>query len=173
MSQFRTVGRLSLALSLACAVAATAAQARDADRIFSYDPVSASADTLAHGGLTFVFRKSAFGGVRVLKVLSTSDKGTALLKPASEKDIPPGLDKLVGHKVEERDLYEILPEGQGMPLIRAACEYSNRGWLAFGKLKSGRNLVIHAIGANERSGRIHLCASMEFAWHGEWKLPGN
>ena len=171
MSLFRTLGRWCVALALC--VGASAAQAREPDRIFSYDPVSASADTLAHGGLTFVFRKQMLGGTRVLKVLSTSDKGTAALKPASEKDIPPGLDALVGHKVGERDLYEILPEGQGLPLIRAACEYSNRGWLAFGQLKSGKNLVIHAIGANERSGRIHLCASMEFSWHGEWKLPAN
>jgi hypothetical protein len=158
--------------ALVLSITATAAQARDPDRIFSYDPVSESADTLAHGGLTFVFRKQLFGGTRVLKVLSTQEKGTALLKPAGEKELGAGLAALVGHKVDERDLYEILPEDQGAPLIRAACPGSTRAWLAFGDLKIGRNLVIHAFGAPE-TGKAHLCASMEFAWHGEWKLPAN
>lgn len=167
MSLSRTV-----CAALAISITASAAEARDPDRIFSYDPVSESADTLAHGGLTFIFRKQMLGGTRVLKVLSTSDKGTAVLKPAGEKDLGASLDALVGHKVGERDLYEILPEDQGAPLIRAACPGATRAWLAFGDLKIGRNLVIHALGADD-TGKAHLCASMEFAWHGEWKLPAN
>lgn len=142
------------------------------DRIFSYDPVNEAARTLASGGLTFVFRKSTFGGTRVLKILSTQEKGTAELKPASENELGPGgIDGLVGRKVDEHALYEIAHEGQGEPLIRAACPGSDRAWLAFGSLRSDRELVIHAIGRNAQSGKVHLCATLEFSWHGEWKLP--
>lgn len=142
------------------------------ERVFSYDAVNDAARTLASGGLTFVFRKATFGGTRVLKVLSTQEKGTAELRPAAEKELGPGgVDGLVGAKVPEHDLYEIAPEGQGAPLIRAACPGSDRAWLAFGSLRSDRELVIHAIGRNAQSGKLHLCATLTFSWHGEWRLP--
>lgn len=162
--------------ALACAALCLAGPARagDNERIYSYDAVSDTAQTLARGGLTFVLRKSMIGGSRVTKVLSTSDHGTAELKPASDKDLGPGgLAGVIGHKVREDDLYEIQRGGQGEPLIRAACPLSDRAWLAFGALKPNRNVVIHALGHSPISGKVRLCATMEFSWHGEWKLPPN
>jgi hypothetical protein len=170
MSASPTAGLLSATLVLSLGVGAIA-QAREPNRIYSYDAVSETAQTLAPGGLTFVFRKSPLGGTRVLKVLSTQEKGTAELKPASDRDLGPGgLNGAVGHRVREHDLYEILPGGQGGPLINAACPGAQRAWLAFGDLRRPGNLVIHAIGL-KAGGKARLCASMEFAWHGEWKLP--
>ena len=169
MSLFPTKARIGAAAALFLCLAGPAAAE---DRIFSYDPVNEAARTLASGGLTFVFRKSAFGGSKVLKVLSTQERGTAELKPASEKELGPGgIDGLVGRKVDEHALYEIAREGQGEPLIRAACPGSDRAWLAFGSLRSDRELVIHAFGRGAQSGKVHLCATLEFSWHGEWKLP--
>lgn len=170
MSLSPTTSRCAAILCAALCLAGPAAAA--GNRIFSYDPVSDSARILAAGGLTFVFRKGGLGGVRVLKVLSTQRRGTAELKPAAEKELGPGgVNGVLGHKVPEHDLYEILPEDQGAPLIKAACPNADRGWLAFGVLKPERNLIIHAIGRNLATGKIYLCASMEFSWHGEWKLP--
>src|ERR1044072_128318 len=85
-----------------------AAQAASHDRIFSYDAESEAARTLAPGGLTFVFRKQRLGGARVLQVLSTQQRGTAELKPASDKDLGPGGLQAVIGKAGERDLYEIM-----------------------------------------------------------------
>lgn len=171
MNLSSVIARLAVALG-AFACLAGPAWAAKRDRIYSYDAESENARTLARGGLTFVFRKGGLGGTRVLKVLSTQQRGTAELKPASEKELgPAGLNGVLGRKVSERDLYEILPGGQGGPLIKAACPYADRGWLAFGALKPRSNLVIHAIGRNLATGKISLCASMEFSWHGEWKLP--
>jgi hypothetical protein len=162
--------------ALACASLCLAGPARagDNDRIYSYDAVSDTAQTLARGGLTFVLHKQRLGGARVTKVMSTQDHGTAELKPASDKDLGPGgLAGVIGHKVREDDLYEIQRGGQGEPLIRAACPLTDRAWLAFGALKPNRNLVIHALGHSPINNKVHLCTTMEFSWHGEWKLPIN
>jgi hypothetical protein len=171
MSLSPTKARACVAAVLLLCAARPAAAAEN-DRIFSYDPANEAAETLASGGLTFVFRKSTFGGTRVLKVLSTQEKGTAELKPAAEKELGPGgINGLVGRKVPEHDLYEIDQEGQGAPLIHAACPGSDRAWLAFGSLRSDRELIIHAFGRAARSGKLHLCATLAFTWHGEWRLP--
>lgn len=171
MSWNPTPARIVAALAMALCAAAPA-QAAGKDRIFSYDAVNEAARILAPGGLTFVFSKSTLGGTRVKEVLSTQEKGSATLTSAAEKELGPGgIDALVGRKVDEHDLYEIAKEGQGSPLIRAACPGSDRAWLAFGSLRSDRELVIHAFGRNASSGKLHLCASLEFSWHGEWKLP--
>jgi hypothetical protein len=171
MSWISTLVRLCAALGVALC-AAVPAQAAGKDRIFSYDAVNQAAQILAPGGLTFVFRKSTIGGTRVRQVLSTQEKGAASLTPAPEKELGPGgIEGLVGHKVDEHDLYEVAKEGQGAPLIRATCPGSDRAWLAFGSLRSDRELIIHAFGRNAASGKLHLCASLEFSWHGEWKLP--
>lgn len=170
MSPTTTTLRCAAAIGVAIALGG-AAQAASHDRIFSYDAENEAARTLAPGGLTFVFRKQRLGGTRVLKVLSTRDRGTAELKPASDKDLGPGgLGAVIG-KAGERDLYEILPEGQGAPLVKAACPNADRGWLSFGALKTNRNLVVHAIGRNLATGKFYRCAALEFAFHGEWKLP--
>jgi hypothetical protein len=170
MSLSSIKARLLAATALVLCAAGQAAAAET--RIFSYDPVNEPARVLAYGGLTFVFRKSAFGGTRVLKVISTRDQGSAELKQASEKDLGPGgIDGVLGRKVPEHDLYEIDHKGQGDPLIRAACPGSDHGWLAFGPLRANSDLVVHAFGRTGPTGKAHLCASLQFTWHGEWKLP--
>lgn len=164
-------GRSLAALGLALCVAAPGAAAAKT-RTVSYDSVNLPARVLAPGGLSFIFSKSTFGGVRMLKVLSTREKGAATLKPASEKELGDGgIDGILGHKADERALYEIDPGAEGEPLIRAACPDSERAWLAFGSLDSDKPLIIHAFGRYAGSRKAHLCATMEFSWHGEWKLP--
>lgn len=153
-----------------CVAIAAPAQAKT--RTVSYDSVNLPARVLAPGGLSFIFRKSTFGGMRMLKVLSTREKGAATLKPASEKELGEGgIEGILGHKADERALYEIDPGAEGEPLIRAACPDSERAWLAFGSLDSDKPLIIHAFGRYGGSQKAHLCATMEFSWHGEWKLP--
>ena len=52
-------------------------------------------------------------------LLSSHAPAEAKLKPASEKELGASLDGLAARRVEARDLYEIMPEDEGAPLIRA------------------------------------------------------
>jgi len=172
-SRFRGNERIwgvMLALVLAAPGAAQAGQ-----RIFSYDPITPVTKTLAEGGFTFVFDDGMLRGQRVKTLLSSHAPAEAKLKPASEKELGAGLDALAGKRVESRDLYEILPEGEGAPLIRAACPGSDRAWLAFGELRRIDDLRVEAFGryaaGGPDAGKVHHCATLDFSWKGEWKLP--
>jgi hypothetical protein len=153
--------------------AATAAQA--GKRIFSYDPITPVTKTLAEGGFTFVFDDGMLRGQRVKTLLSSHAPAEAKLRPANEKELGASLDSLAGKRVEVRDLYEVLPEAEGAPLIRAACPGSDRAWLAFGELKRLEDLRVEAFGryaeGGPDAGKIHHCATLDFSWKGEWKLP--
>jgi hypothetical protein len=155
----------------ACSLALAATPAEAKRRMFSYDPVTPVTQTLAEGGFTFIFEDGALGGQRVRTLLSTTASAEAALKPADEKDLGASLDALAGHAVDSRDLYEILPDNEGAPLIRAACPGSDRAWLAFGKLRRVEDLRVEAFGRSTEGGKIHHCATLDFSWRGEWKLP--
>ena len=144
-------------------------------RIFSYEPITPVTKTLAEGGFTFVFDDGTFRGQRVRSLLSNHAPAEAKLRPAAEKELGAGLDALAGRRVEARDLYEILPDGEGAPLIRAACPGSDRAWLAFGELRRIEDLRVEAFGryaeGGPDAGKVHHCATLDFSWKGEWKLP--
>lgn len=153
----------------ACLCAAASVQAKE--RLFSYDPITPVTKTLAEGGFSFVFDDRTFGGQRVKRLLSTQAKAEAELRPASESELGASIDSLVGARVAERDLYEILPANEGAPLIRAACPGSDKAWLAFGKLDRIEDLRVQAFGRYADGGKVHHCATLDFSWRGEWKLP--
>jgi hypothetical protein len=162
--------RIAFAAAFATAAAAASA-AQAARRIFSYDPITPVTKTLAEGGFTFVFEDGMLRGQRVRTLLSSHAPAEAKLRPASEKELGASLDSLAGKRVEVRDLYEILPEAEGAPLIRAACPGSDRAWLAFGELKRLEDLRVEAFGRYADGGKVHHCATLDFSWKGEWKLP--
>src|SRR3982751_4652241 len=162
----RTCFVASFALSFG---AAASAQAKE--RLFSYDPSTPVTKTLAEGGFSFVFEDGMFSGQRVKKLLSSNASAEATLRPASASELGASMETLVGARVDERDLYEILPANEGAPLIRVACPGSDKAWLAFGKLDRIDDLRVQAFGRYADGGKVHHCATLDFSWRGEWKLP--
>ena len=159
-----------LALAALCAFA-VAAPASAAVRIFSYDPANEATRSVA-GDLTFEFRQRLIF-TTVLNIRSTEGEASADLKPADEHVLGPGgLSRLIGAGAQERDLYEVSPDAEGTELIHAFCPGSSRAWLAFGRLAEAAPLRVRVIGDSPAGGPMRLCHTFEFAFRGEWKLPG-
>jgi hypothetical protein len=164
----RRVGGLWLVAGL-CGALSLSGSAQAARRVYSYDSASPISQKLTENGLTFVFEKSLMN-VRVLKLVETHDIGAADLKPASESDLGHGgLSALIGG-APERDLYEITDQEDGKALKRSLC-HAERAWLAFGRIKSGLDLRIHALTIDPKTGKGRLCVTLDYAFHGEWALP--
>ncbi|WP_269715060.1 hypothetical protein [Caulobacter sp. NIBR2454] len=154
--------RLALAAIAAFVLASPAAAAT---RIFSYDPVSPDAKRLTGQGLTFLFETRLLGGGKVRKIMATAVPAAAEVKPA-------GIGPLKGAEIIPADLYEIdASKAQGKVYVRAFCPGSTRVWLAVGTLRHGYDLKVQVLGDDPAGGPARTCASMDFAFRGEWRLP--
>jgi hypothetical protein len=158
----RTSGLL---VTVALLLAAGAAQAAGI-RMFSYDASDAPTRRVA-GGLTFEFRQ-AFMTTRVLRIDATGGDASAPLREAQDHDLGTSLSALIGEMAAERDLYEVLPQDQGADMIHAFCPGSARAWLAMGRMRSNLPLRVHVLGSSA-SGPAHVCATLNFDFHGEWR----
>jgi hypothetical protein len=156
---------VAMLAALALAGPATAGRA-----IYSYDSVTPVTVTMTENGITLILDKS-FMNVRVLQLAETLDVGEADLRPASESALGASLSALIGPDAHEHDLYEVLPKGDGRALVAALCPGADRGWLAFGLVKLGRDLRIRALGRDPATGKARLCRTLDYAFHGEWKTP--
>ncbi len=160
-----STGALALGLFSLAAAPVWAAQ-----KVYSYDSANRTTEAMTEAGLTFVFVKSLLTQ-RVLKLVETNDIGEADLRPADERDLGPGgLTALIGRDAPERQLYEITDQADGKALKRALC-HSSRAWLAFGRLKSGLPLRVHAVTFDPATGQGRLCVTLDYDFHGEWTLP--
>ena len=160
--------RLALAATLALGAAVPAAAA---ERTFSYDAANEATRHVA-GDLTFHFNQRLMF-TTVLDIHSTEGQASADLKPADEHALGPGgLSRLIGAGAQERDLYEVEGKAEGAELIRAFCPGSRRAWLAFGRLAEALPLRVQVIGDDPSGGGARLCHTFDFAYRGEWKLPG-
>lgn len=154
----------------ACAAVALAGSARASTlHIYSYDPAD-SETRHAAGAVTFEFnRRLVF--TTVLRILATEGQASADLKPAKEEALGHGgLTTLIGAGAPERDLYEVLPSGDGPAMVAAFCPGDNRAWMVIGRLKVDHDLRVFVLG-QDRSGRARLCRTLAFSFHGEWTLP--
>jgi hypothetical protein len=149
-----------------------AAPAQAADRrIYTYDATSVQARQLTGAGLTFTFRKGLLS-TRVEQVRANGVPVGVLVKPEGDGKVIHDLDAQLGEEAGRGGVYRIDPKAmQGAVMIRAFCPGSTKAWLVIGALEHARDLKVHALGDDPATGRLHLCASMDFAWHGEWKLP--
>ena len=137
-------------------------------RLFSYDPADGKTRGVT-GGLTFQFNQSMFG-VKVTNVRATEAKATAELAPANPSSVGPGgLAAVAGSP--RGDLYAVLPSDEGAALTSALCPGSRRAWMAIGKLKFNEDLQVFVIGDNSAGGPARLCQTLNFTFHGEWRLP--
>jgi hypothetical protein len=159
-----------LAIALGVSVAAGASAAK---KIYSYDSADPATEAMTEEGLTFVFDKSPLGGQRVISIMETHDIGQADVRPASESELGAGgIDGALGHRSQERALYEIVQTGgQGRALVRALCPGADRAWLAFGPLRADEPLRIDALTRDTATGRSRLCRTLAYQFHGEWDLP--
>lgn len=161
----------ALAGAFAALALAAAGPAAAGVRIFSYDPANEVTRKIA-GDLTFEFNQRLIF-TTVLNIHSTEGEASADLKPADEHALGAGgLSRIIGANAQERDLYEVEPSDDGKELIRAFCPGSHRAWLAFGRLVEARPLRVRVIGDDPAGGSARLCHTFEFAYRGEWKLPG-
>lgn len=164
--------KLALAVTLAVA-AGLAAPAEAADRrIYTYDSQGAQARQLTGAGLTFTFRKS-FLSTRVEQVRANGVPVGVKVDPEGDGRIVSQLDAALPKAEAGRGgVYRIDPKAmQGAVMIRAFCPGSARAWLVIGALEHAQDLRVHALGDDPATGKLHLCATMDFSWHGEWKLP--
>ena len=155
-------------------VAAIGSPAAAAEHIYSYDAVSPEARALTGAGLTFQFRSSLIGLPKVERLILTGRPGSADVRSASPGALGPGgLDRLIGAEAREHALYEIRPGRDARAFIRAACPGSTRVWLALGPIRYAQDLKMHALGDDPANpGKARLCATYQFRFRGEWKLPG-
>lgn len=159
--------------ALALAALAICAPARASSlHIWSYDPANADTRSAA-GALTFEFnRRLVF--TTVLRVLATEGEAKADVAPADEKVLGRGgLTALIGPRAFERDLYRIEPRDEGAAMIAALCPNSQRAWLAFGRLRANHDLRIYVLGDGGAGRDAHLCKTLDYTFHGEWKLPSD
>ena len=158
-------------LGAAALAVLAAAPAHAADtRMVSYDSISPEARKLTGAGLTFVFTKS-FLRTRVLAVHATAVPVGVVVRP-SDSAINRKLDALMGEAARTGALYQIDPaQKQGAVMVEAFCPGSKSGWLAIGSIAHAQPLKVHAFGDDPATGEPRLCAEMEFAYRGEWRMP--
>jgi hypothetical protein len=156
--------RAALGLALAAACCASPALAAS-ERMISFEPASAEAKRLTGAGITIRF-VDRLRGQRVTRLLATAIPAQASLSPA-------GVSALGGLTVAKPGVLYALDEkaAQGPAYVRAFCPGSHKVWLAIGPV--GRKpLTIQALGDDPKGGKTaRLCATMEFAFKGEWALP--
>lgn len=141
----------------------------DAVRLYSYDPANDETRTAA-GPLTFEFRQGLFH-TTMISVRATEAQATAGLKSVRESDLgPTGLTSLIG-AAAERDLYEVKSDQDGAALIAAFCPGSTRAWMAFGKPRLSRDLRVYVLAPGAGGGPVRLCRTLDFSFHGAWRLP--
>lgn len=164
---------MRICLTILAAASAVATPALAEQGMFSYYPTNDETRALADNGFTLVFDKGFMGAVRLKKIMSTEAPASAALEPAWERDLGVSLRELIGRS-DANDLYLIGQADQGPAMVRAFCPGSTKGWLAFGPVKVRRPLEIRAFGDDPATGKARHCATLQFAFRGEWKTqaPG-
>jgi len=166
----RTAPRIAAAAALLALAAIAPAQAAT-KRMVTYDSTSADARRLTGAGLTFVFTKSMIGATRILAIRATAVPVGVIPRPLNDGDTVRKLDALMGEDARTGTLYEIDPDAaEGKVMVQAFCPGAKTGWLSIGPIAHQREMRVHAFGADE-TGEARLCAVMDFAWRGEWRMP--
>lgn len=163
---------LLLSLMFVCGALLATAPAQAADkRMVTYDATSLDARRLTGAGLTIVFTKPMLS-TRILAVRATAVPVGVVPKPSRDGLVNRQLDTLMGEDGGRSQLYEITPDAeQGLVMIKAFCPGSTKGWLGISAIAFRRDLRVHAFGDDPATGQPRLCATMDFAYRGEWRMP--
>ena len=142
----------------------------DPVRLYSYDPADAETRTAA-GPLTFEFKQGLFRST-MISVRATEAQATAELQPVREGEVSAtGLTPLIGATATERDVYSVKSDREGAALIAAFCPGATKAWMAFGKPRLNRDLRVFVLGPSANGGDVRLCRTLNFNFHGDWRLP--
>jgi hypothetical protein len=161
------VAYLAAALALLVAVPANAAE----KGMVSYDALSPTARDLTGEGLTFSYSKSLLH-MRVLAIRATAVPVGVIVTPLTDGRIAQKLDRLAGADAKVGSLYVIHPdEEQGNVMVQAFCPGSKSGWLSIGPIRHAEPLRVYAFGDDPGTGEPKLCATMDFQFRGEWRMP--
>ncbi len=162
--------RLAPVIVSLVALSAAAPALAAAKRMVTYDSASPEARRLTGAGLTFVFTKTLLRQ-RVLAVRATAVPVGVVPEPLRDGEVVRVLDGLMGEDAGTGTLYEIAADkAEGKIMVQAFCPGSTRGWLSISPIAHGRDLRVHAFGA-DAAGAAKLCAVMDFTWRGEWRMP--
>lgn len=151
-------------------LAAVPANAADKGMV-SYDALSPKARELTGEGLTFSYSKT-FLHMRVLAIRATAVPVGVIVTPLTDGRIAGKLDRLAGADAKVGSLYLIHPdEEQGNVMVQAFCPGSKTGWLSIGPIRHAEPLRVYAFGDDPGTGEPKLCATMDFQFRGEWRMP--
>ena len=148
-----------------------AAPAHAADKgMVSFDAVSPSARDLTGEGLTFSYVKSLLR-TRVTAVRATAVPVGVVVTPLTDGSLTGKLDRLAGPDAKLGTLYTITDEQDAGVMIQALCPGSKTGWLSIGPIRHAAPLRVLAFGDDPGTGEPKLCATMDFQFRGEWRMP--
>ncbi len=134
-------------------------------RLWAFDAADRVTRALTQG-LTFEVRRGLFGAVSVEKIYATTSRGSAEVRWGG----PPETLKVLPAGATERDVYEIVSQGEGRGLVRALCPSADAAWLVMGRVRAGRPLTMHAVG-RWQDGVYRHCVALSYRFRGEWAAP--
>lgn len=156
----------ALALAFLAAVPAHAAE----KGMVSYDAESPKARELTGEGLTFSYVKRLFH-TRVTAVRATAVPVGVVVDPLDDSRLIDKLDRLAGPDARQGTLYAIDDAQDAQVMIQALCPGSKMGWLSIGPILHAQPLKVLAFGDDPGTGEPKLCATMDFQFRGEWRMP--
>ncbi len=168
----RPAGTYLICLCAGAAAVATPAVALADFHIYSYDPKSAASRALTQTGLSFQFEQRLFGGTRIERIMQTGDRGSADLKPTSDKDLGPGgLKAALGPERPVGALYQISSDEDGQAFVGAVCPGAEKAWLLIGAMRRFDDLTVQAVGKDAGAAAARHCVTMQFSFKSDWRLP--
>ncbi|MGE5502696.1 MAG: hypothetical protein ACM3W4_12330 [Ignavibacteriales bacterium] len=157
-----------------CAIALgllAACPAHAADKgMVSYDANSPKARELTGEGLTFSYEKSLLH-TRVTAVRATAVPVGVVVSPLDDGRTAGKLDRLAGEDAKLGTLYTIADSQDAQVMVQAFCPGSKTGWLSIGPIRHAEPLRVLAFGDDPATGEPKLCATMDFQFRGEWRMP--
>lgn len=142
-----------------------ASPARAETRYWAFDASDRVTQALTRG-VTLEVERGLFGAVRVERIISTTQRGSADIRRGG----PEAVWRTLPEGAPERAVYTIINEGEGRGLVRALCPGATEAWLVVGRVRPGRPLGMHAVGLWADGQRRH-CVRLSYSWRGEWARP--
>lgn len=134
-------------------------------RYLAYD-ASNRVTTALTRGVTLEVERGMFGAVAVRRIISTTQRGGADIRPGG----PDQARKALPAGSSETRIYTIPTEGDGRALGRALCPSADQTYLILGQVRAVRPLTIHAVG-RWPDGQFRHCVELSYDYRGEWALP--
>ena len=134
-------------------------------RFLSYDPADRVTTALTRG-LTLQVERGWFGAVTVHRLISTAQRGTAVIHPGG----PDAARRALPEGATEDAIYTVGDTGDARGLARALCPGADQTYLILSQVRAVRPLTMQAVG-RWPDGQHRHCVSLSYAYRGEWAMP--